>query len=157
MVCVWDGCRQHVVSDLQSCQEKVVIWRKASRNRSERWFGAQSAHLPSASTPAGRGGVRVSNVREEGQVEYVAVPEPTASSLYSLKSSVTGSKRKASASSRPISRKHFEVGSPVTSPCKSYMDDPSFGAALVCEASGSRRMNGRDRRAPPIFASSKKK
>ena len=89
------GCNQHVVSGLQSCQEKVVIRRKISRDTSERWFGAQSAGLPSPCASVGRSGVRILNIVEEGQVQYVAVPEPTASSSQSVKSPSIGSKRKA--------------------------------------------------------------
>ena len=55
-----------------------------------------------------------------------------------------------------MSRKHLEVVSPVTSPHKSYVDDPGFGAALSFEASGSGRRSGHGRRAPPIFAFAKK-
>ena len=131
-----DGWNQQVVSDLQPCQEKAVMRRKASRDTNERCFGAQSAGLPSASTSAGRGAVRILNVVEEGPVKYVAVPEPNAISSHSVKIPVIGSKTKTSASSGPMSRKHSEVDSRVTSPRKSYMDDSSFGAALDREALG---------------------
>ena len=113
-----DGCNQQVVSDLQSCQVKVVMRRKASRDKSERWTGAQSAGSPSASASAGRSGVQNPNVVEEGRVEYVAIPEPTASLSHSVRSLVIGNKMKASVSSGPRYRKHFEVVSPVTSPRK---------------------------------------
>ena len=67
--------------------------RKASRDTSERWFGAQSAGSQSASGSAGCSGVRISNVVEEGWVEYVAVPEPNASSSHSVESPMIRSKR----------------------------------------------------------------
>ena len=152
-----DPCNQKVVSGLQFYQKKVVMRRKASLETSERWFGDPSAGLPSASASAGRGGVRIPNDVEEGQVDYVVVPEPAASSSRSVKSPVFGSKWKASASSGPKCRKHFEVSSPVTSLRKSQMNDPSFGSALDRDDSGSCRRSGRDRRALPIFAFSKKK
>ena len=60
-------------------------------------------------------------------------------------------------SSGPMSRKHFEIVSLVTSPLKSYVDDPSFGAALDRDVSGSRRRSGRGPHVPPIFAFDKKK
>ena len=56
---------------LHYCPEKVLMRRKASGDTSQRWFGAQIADLPSASTSAGRGGARISNAVEEGQVEYL--------------------------------------------------------------------------------------
>ena len=83
-------------------------------------------------------------------MEYVIVPKATASSSCSVKSPVIGSKSKPSALSGQTSQKHFGVGSPVTSPRKSYMDDPGFGL-LDREASGSHRRSGSDRWAPPIF------
>ena len=152
-----NGCNQQVVSDMESCQEKVVRRRKASRDSTERWIGAQSAGSLSANASAGRSGVRFLIVVEWGRVKYVAVPEPTASLSHSVKSLVIASKMKASVSSGPWYRKHFEVPSPVTSPRKSYVDDPIFGAARDCEASGARCKSGRDLQAPPIFAFAKKK
>ena len=112
--------------------------------------------LPSKTTTAGRGGVRNSNVVEEGQMEYVASQEPTASSSHSVKSPVIKSKRKESASSGPTSRKQFVVASPVTTPRRSYKDDPTFCAALNPAASGSCHGSERDCRAL-LFAFSIKK
>ena len=51
-----EGCNQQLVSDLQLCQGKVVMLGKASRDTSERWFGPQSAGLPSAGVSVERGG-----------------------------------------------------------------------------------------------------
>ena len=67
------------------------------------------------------------------------------------------SKRQASVSSRPKSRKHFELVSPVSIPRKSSMNVPSFDAAFDREASGSLRRSERDLGAPPIFAFAKRK
>ena len=131
--------------------------RKAIRDTNERWFGARSAGLQSASKSAGCSVVRISNAVEEGWVEYVAVPEFTASSSHSVERPVIGSKRNTSVSSGPMSQKHFDVVSPVTSPRKSYVGDRNFGAALNREASGSRRRGERDRWAHHIFAFAKKK
>ena len=152
----WDGCNQQVVYDLQSCQEKVLLRRKASRDTSERWFRARSAGSPSAGTTAVHSGVRNSNTLEEGQVEYVAVLEPDASSSRSVKSPVIGSKGKACISSGPMPRESFAVVSPVRSLHKCNVDDPGFSAALDREASGSRRRSGCERRLPLIFEFAKK-
>ena len=131
-----DGCNQQVVSVFQSCQKKVVMRRKASRDTSERWFGAQSAGSPSTSASAGRSGVQISSFVEEAQVDHVAVPDPTVSSAHSVKSPVIGIKRKESVSSGPMSQNHSEKVSPVTSPRKSYVDDPSFGVAQIARLLG---------------------
>ena len=142
-----DGCNQQVVSDLQSCQEKVVLRRKTSRDPSERKFGASSAGS----------GVRLSNAVEEGHVELVAVAEPTASSSRSVKSPIIESKRKTSALPGQMSWENFEVVSSATSPLKSNKEDPRFGAALDCGASGFHRRSRGDRRANPIFNFAEKK
>ena len=97
-----DAFNQQFVSDLKSSQEKVVMRRRASRDTSERWFGAQNAGSPSAWASPGRSGVRISDIVEEGRVDYVAVAEPTDSSSHSVKSPVIGSKRKAYVSSGPM-------------------------------------------------------
>ena len=131
-----DGCNQDVVIDMQSCHEKVVLRRKASRDTSELWFGTPSACLPSVIASAGRSCVQISIVGEEAQVEYVAVLEPTASSSRTVKSPVIGSKRKTSALSGQMSRKSFEVVRPVTSP----PEDLIFVTALDREASESHRV-----------------
>ena len=68
-----DGCNQEVVSDSQPFLEKVVLRRKVSRDTNECWFGAQSASSPSTTTSVGRSGIRISNIVEEGRLEYVDV------------------------------------------------------------------------------------
>ena len=125
--------------------------RKVSRDTSGRWFVAPIAGLASASTYAGLRGVLISNFVEEGMVEHVTLPEPTVSSSPSVKNPAIGSE-KTSTSSGEMPRKQIEVGSPVTSPRQSFLHDPSFGAALDREASGSLRRSG----APPIFTFAKK-
>ena len=86
-----DGCNQQLVSNLQSRQGKVAVRWKASRDTCDRWFGVPSDDWPSAGTSTDCGGVRILNVGEEGQVEYVAVLQPTASEPRSGKSPVIGS------------------------------------------------------------------
>ena len=91
-----DGCNQLFVSGLQPFQDKVVMRRNASRNTSERCFGAQRVGSPSTGASAGRSAVQISNIVEEARVEYVAVPEHAAGLSRSVKSCVIGSKSKAS-------------------------------------------------------------
>ena len=54
-----DGGNQQVVSDLQSCQEKVVWLRKASRDTSKHLFEARSAGPPSTENTSRLSGVRI--------------------------------------------------------------------------------------------------
>ena len=111
-----------------------------------------------ASATAGRSGDRISNVEEEGRMEYAAVPEPAHGSSRSAKSPVTGIKKGASLLSGPMPRKCFEVVSPVDDPRKSYVDDydSSFSAALDRDDSQSRRRIRCDRGAAPFFQFGKK-
>ena len=94
---------------------------------------------------------------DKGQVEYVAVPEPAASSSRFVKRPVIRSKRKTSVPCGPMSQKRFEIVSPVTSHRRFYVEEPNFSASLDREAAGSRRRSESDRRAPTVFEFAKKK
>ena len=142
-----DGCNQQIASELTSCQKKDVMRRKACRDTSGRSFGTQHASLLSTGATVGRRGVRVSNNLEEREVEYVALPEPAASSSNCVKSVV----KKTPSSSAAKLPKRFEFDSPVTCRHKACVEDPSSSAALDREASGSRRRNGRDLCTAPLF------
>ena len=147
-----DGWKKLVVSDFQSCWEKVVVRRRISRGNRERSFGAKSSSFPSAGQSVGSTRVRISNIVEEGRVEFVAVPEHIAGSSRHVNSPVTASERKVHLTPAPKARKFFEVASPVSSPCEeSFIEYPGFSSALAREASGSRRRIECDRRAAPVF------
>ena len=53
-----DGSDQQVVSDLQSCHEKVVSRCRISKDTVERWFGVQSARSAAPSVPLFLSGFR---------------------------------------------------------------------------------------------------
>ena len=60
-----------VVSDLQKAYDVVVVRRKEARDTSERWFGVGSVAFSAVGESSGQQVVRISNVVEVGQVEYL--------------------------------------------------------------------------------------
>ena len=58
-----------VVSDLKRAYDVVVVRRKDARDTSERWFGVVASSAVGESS--GQQAVRISNVVEVGQVEYL--------------------------------------------------------------------------------------
>ena len=98
--------------------------------------------------------MRISDVAEEGCVEYVPVaalalgpPGPS-----KIRSSPSKRKRKISRSPVKLPRR-FEVWSPPASPQRlSLVEHLSFASALAAPASrGKSRRSGRDRCAAPVF------
>ena len=61
-----------VVSDLRACWDRVVWCRRTAKDTSERWYHGGT---PRSQTPS-RPGVLISDVVEEGRVEYVPVALP---------------------------------------------------------------------------------
>ena len=64
-----------VIADLKSCQEKVLSRRKAMKNTRERWFSAETVASSAVGETAPRTSVRISDVVEVGDVQYVAEHE----------------------------------------------------------------------------------
>ena len=60
-----------VIADLESCREKVVSRRKAVEYTRERWFGAETVASSAVGQAASRTTVRISDVVEVGDVQYV--------------------------------------------------------------------------------------
>ena len=118
----------------------------------EQWY-AVGGIRPSSEDSTSRSGVRISNVVEEGRVEYVPVRAPSASIPGPSKLRVSSGKaRKRSISQSPVKRR-FEVASPPpASQQNRIVEDLSFSAALdrlqSCKKS---RRSERKRRAAPVF------
>ena len=86
-----------VVSDLQKAYDVVVVRRKEARDTSERWFGVASVASSAVGESSGQQAVRISNVVEVGQVEYLpqsvsATQVPSTS--FAIKSPGKGNRRK---------------------------------------------------------------
>ena len=151
---------KHFARDLRlsldtPCYEVVVLRRKTSNDTDEPGFGAQSSGYLLAGQSGASTGARISDFVEEGPVEYVSVHErsPTGSG-HPTRSSASGigEKRKTPVKSSPLPRPCFQLAGRSTTPRKqSCVFDSGFGAALDREASGSRGLSERDRRAAPVF------
>ena len=133
-----------VIADLKSCRDKILSQRKAVKDTRERWFSAETVASSAVGESAPRTTVRISDVVEVGDVQYVAEHEKLGLPCCSRSSPGKGKKRHSSMSPG-VSKKHFSVSSPSVS-------RPSFESALEksFEKSGARR-SGRDRRNAPVF------
>ena len=138
------ACASQVITDL------VVLRRRTGKDIKERWYQGGTPRSETASRP----GVRITNVVEEGRVEYVPVTSPALGPPGPSKIRSFPSKRKIKVTRSPVKLpRRFEVSSPPASPPRrSIVEDPSFASALASPASlGKSRRSGRDRRAAPVF------
>ena len=141
---------RQVIADLCACWDRVVLRRRTTKDTSERWYHGSTPRSETASRPE----VRISDVVEEGRVEYVPVAPPALGPPGPSKISSSSSKRKRKITRSPVKiPRRFEVSSPPASPTRrSLVEDPSFASALAAPASrGKSRRSGRDRRATPVF------
>ena len=96
----------HVFVDMCASWDRVVLRRRSAKDTSERWYHGGTPRSETASKP----GVRISDVAEEGRVEYVPVgpPGPRPSKIRS-----PSSKRKRKITRSPVKLpRRFEVSSP---------------------------------------------
>ena len=158
-----DGYEATLV-DLKKAYDVLVVRRKEARDTSERWFGVRSVESSEVGEPSSRAGVRISNVVEVGQVEYLSgsVPawdQPCSSTTVSARSPGEG-KRKRSVTPAPAAgpKRLFEFDDESIILPKGrgvYFEDPSFDCALKSEEkTAASRRSGRSRRAAPVFQSS---
>ena len=66
------ACASQVITDLFACWDRVVFRRHTAKDTCERWYHGSTPRSETASRP----GVRISDVVEEGRVEYVPVTSP---------------------------------------------------------------------------------
>ena len=133
-----------VINDLKSCREKILSQRNTVRDTRERWFSAETVASSAVGESAPRTSVRISDVVEVGDVQYVAEHEKLGLPCCSRSSPGKGKKRQSSASPGVV-KKQFSV-------CSPFVSRPSFESALEknFEKSGARR-SSRDRRNAPVF------
>ena len=139
-----------VLVDMCACWDRVVLRGRSAKDTSERWYHGGTPRSETASRP----GVRISDVVEEGRVEYVpaapsALGPPGPSRIHS-----SSSKRKRKVTRSPVKLpRRFEVSSPPASPPRrSLVEDPSFASVLAAATyRGKSRRSGRDRGAAPVF------
>ena len=158
-----DGYEATLV-DLRKAYDVVVVRRKEARDTSERWFGVRSVESSEVGEPSCRAGVRISNVAEVGQAEYLSGSVPTRDQPCSSTAVSPGSpgkgKRKRSATPVPAvgPKRLFEFDDESIVLPKGrgvYFEDPNFECALKSqEKTAASRRSGRSCRAAPVFQSS---
>ena len=139
-----------VITDLCTCWDQVVLRRRTTKDKSDRWYHGGTPRSETASSPQ----VRMSDVVEEGRVEYIPVAPPALGPPGPSKTSSSSSKRKRKITRSPVKLpRRFEVSSlPASPPRRSLVEDPSFASDLAAPASrGKSLRSGRDRRAAPVF------
>ena len=108
---------------------------------------------PSSEDSTSRSGVRISNVVEEGRVDYVPVRVPSFISPGPSNLRVSSGKSKKRTISRSPVKRRFEIASPPpASQQHRILEDLSFSAALDRQQSCKKsRRNERKRRTAPVF------
>ena len=138
-----------------------MVRRKDARDTSERWFDVGSVASSAVGESSGQQAVRISNVVEVAQVEYLpqsvsATQVPSTS--FAVKSPGKGKQKESETPTKTAVRRHFEFDDEsVVLPNGRgvYFDDLSFAIALHDDdKTVSSRRSGRSRRAAPVFQSS---
>ena len=83
-----------VSADLKSCCEKILSGRKAIKHTRKRWFSAETVTSLAVGETAPRMTVRISDVVEVGDVQYVAEHEKFGPSCCSRSASSPGKSKK---------------------------------------------------------------
>ena len=145
------SCAQ-VVTEVCACMNQAVDWRMAVKDSQEQWY-AVGGIRPSSEDSASRSGVRISNIVEEGRVEYVPVRAPSVSIPGPSNLRFSSGKSKMRAISRSPVKRRFEIASPpLSSQQHPVVEDLDFSAALDRQQSCKKaRRSGRNRRAAPVF------
>ena len=144
--------RFQVVADVCGCVSEAPNRRRMLKDSQEQWY-AVGGIRPSSEDSTSRSGVRISNVVEEGRVEYVPVRAPSASVQGPSNLRVSsGKSRKRSISRSPVKRR-FEIAStPPASQQHRLFENMGFSAALDRQQSCKKsRRSERKRRASPMF------
>ena len=150
-----------VVSDLKRPYDVVVVRRKYALDTSERWFGVASVASSAVRESSGPQAVRISNVVEVGQVEYLPLSVSAIqvlSTSFAVKSPGKRKQKKSETPTKTAVKRRFEFDDESVVLPKGwgvYFDDPSFAIALRDnDKPVSSRRSGRSRRAAPGFQSS---
>ena len=105
-----------VIADFKSCPEKIMSQRKAVKDARERWFSAETVASSAVGESTPRATVRISDVVEVGDVQYVAEHEKLGLPCCSWSTSSPGRSKKRRAPVSPgVVKKQFSVSSPSAS------------------------------------------
>ena len=86
------------IADLKSCREKILSHRNSVKETRERWFSAETVASSAVGESAPRITVRISDINEVGDVQYVAEHEKLGLPCWSRSSPGKGKKRQSSVS-----------------------------------------------------------
>ena len=147
-----------VVSDLKRAYDVVAVRRKDARDTSERWFGVGSVASPAVGESSGQQAVRISNVVQVGQVEYlpqsVSATQVPSTSI-AVKNPGKGKQKKSETLAKTAVKRRFEFDDESVVLPKGrgvYFDHPSFAIALRDEdKTVSSRRSGRICLTAPVF------
>ena len=144
--------RSQVAADVCACVNQAVDRRRAVKDSQEQWY-AVGGIKPSSEDSASRSSVRISNIVEEGRVEYVPVSAPSISVLGPSNLRVSSGKSKKRKISRSSVKRRFEIASPhPSSQQHRVVEDLGFSAAFYRQQSCKKsRSSGQNRRAAPVF------
>ena len=143
--------RSQVVADVCGCVTEALDRRGVVKD-SEQWY-AVGGIRPSSEDSTSRSGVRISNVVEEGRVEYVPVRVPSFISTGPSNLRVSSGKSKKRTISRSSVKRRFEIANPPpASRQHRIVEDLRFIAALDRQQSCKKsRRSERKRGAAPVF------
>ena len=144
--------RYQVVADVCGCVSEALDRRRMLKDSQEQWY-AVGGIRPSSEDSTSRSCVRISNIVEEGRVEYIHVRAPSASVPGPSNLRVSSGKfRKRSISRSPVKRRFEIASSPPSSQQHRLVEDMSFSAALDRQQSCKKsRRTERKRRAASVF------
>ena len=103
--------RSQVVADVCGCVNEALDRRRVVKDSQEQWY-AVGGIRPSSEDSTSRSGVRISNVVEEGRVEYVPVRVPSFFSPGPSNLRVSSGKSKKRTISRSPVKRRFEIACP---------------------------------------------
>ena len=141
-----------VVADVCGCVKQTLDRRRVVEDSQEQWY-AVGGIRPSSEYSASQSGVRITNILEEGQVEYVPVRVPFHVSPGPSNLHVSSGKSKKRTISRSPVKRRFEVASPPPAPQQHrIVEDLGFSAALDHQHSCKKsRRSERKRKAAPVL------
>ena len=146
--------RSQVVAEVCLCVNQAVDRRRAFKDSQKQWY-AVGGIRPFSEGSASRSGVRISDIVEEGPVEYVPVSVPSISTpgLSNLLVSSGKSKKKKIIRGPVKIPRQFEIANaPPSSQKHRVVEDSGFSATLDRQQSCRKTRRGvRIRRAAPVF------
>ena len=102
--------RSQVVAEVCACVNQAVDRRRAFKDSQEQWYMVGGIR-PLSDDSASRSGLRISNIVEEGRVEYVPLSAPSISVLGPSNLRVSSGKSEKRKISQSHVKRHFEIAS----------------------------------------------